>query len=174
MALVFAILLFLLLAGASVIVFRRLLSPATVTQCELDWLEKFDSGRYAPMARLLADPDYSFLASQPGCERSLTRRLRAERRRVFRQYLRCLEADFHRLYHCGRLLLAMKDHDSSELASRLLRARVAFAYSVTRVELALLLHSFGLARVDAAPLLRFLEALRAELLQSPAVQAALA
>src|ERR1700722_16959829 len=87
-----------LLAGlALVLLFRRLIAGPKKLPVSVDWISELSATRYRPMERLLADDDYRFLASQPGCDNKMLRRVRSERRRLFRGYLACLSRDFGRV-----------------------------------------------------------------------------
>jgi hypothetical protein len=86
------------------------------------------------MRALLAHDDFRFLASQPGFDLSLYRKLRRERMVIFRQYLRSLISDFNRLHAVARMLLAQSPADQSEVVARLFRLRLRFSISVLQAE----------------------------------------
>ena len=120
------------------------------------WLNAFDAARYRPMQRLLTDTDYSFLAASGGSQ-DVIRRLRAERRRIFRAYLKNMVRDFNRLHRAARILSLEAETDRTDFALQLLRIRVVFGWTVTVIQFRLTLHALGLSTVDARRLLRALD-----------------
>src|SRR5688500_7728052 len=119
-----AIFLAALLIGIFTILIRRVLAPGATNDGDLgDWLDKFSVARYRPMERLLSDDDYEFLSAQPGYDPSIARRLKSERRQIFRIYLRHLSEDFSRLHHAARLMLIYSPEDRPELARTLMLQR---------------------------------------------------
>ena len=151
---------------------RRLLSADRVARLDPDWYERFSITRYRPMERLLSGEDREFLVAQAGFRPQILKTLRAERRRIFRGYLRCLSRDFNRLYLAGRLLMLDAAEDRPDLARILLRQRVLFAYAMLAVEIRLLLHALGVGTVDVRLLVASLEEMRARLRPVGAAQAA--
>ena len=76
--------------------------------------------RYRPMFRLLDESDCEFIAAGfPG--KSEMRRFRAERRSLFRVYLRSLGADHARIVGAIRDLLVESQLDRRDLAKALYR-----------------------------------------------------
>ncbi len=142
---------------------RRLVTPHAVTACDPDWLDEFSIDKYRPMLRLLAHDDYDFLAVQAGQNMSTIRKLRRERRRIFRAYLRSLTADFQRLHLAGKMLLVYATEERPDLASNLFRQRITFTLALLRIHLRLLLHTIGLSNVDARPVLGCVESLRIQI-----------
>jgi hypothetical protein len=124
------------------------------------WLDGFNVSRYRPMQRLLSDVDYSFLAANGGSP-DVIRRLRAERRRLFRAYLKNMVRDFNRLHRAARIMSLDAETDRSDFAFLLLRMRVAFGWTVTVVQFRLALNTLGLGNVDARRLLRALDEISA-------------
>ena len=150
------------LALGVVLVLRRLISPAAITACAPDWLDEFSIEKYRPMLRLLDQEDYNFLALQAGQTASTLRKLRRERRRIFRAYLRSLTADFHRLHLAGKLILVYSQEDRSDLAAKLVQQRITFSVAVVKVHMNLVLHTLGIGTVDVRNLLGTVENLRLE------------
>ena len=155
----------LVLAVATVfgVLFRKLASQRRFDPFSPEWISKFSIARYMPMERLLLEEDYAFLSAQPGCDPSILRRLRSERRKIFRQYLRCLKKDFHRLESAVRLYMVHASEDKPEMAKALFRQRLVFTYAVLGVECRLLLHGFGLGAVDIRGLVGSLDAMQSQL-----------
>ena len=123
---------------------RELLSRSSSTEFDPAWLDDFSIAKYRPMLRLLSEDDYRFLANQPGYQVKMASQLRAERRKVFRAYLRNLVRDFHRLHHAAKLMAVYSAHDRPELAQALMRQQVTFSVAVLSVKARLMLH-FGRA-----------------------------
>ena len=155
----------LVLAAATILgfLFRQLSSQRRLDSVDPEWISKFSIARYKPMERLLLKDDYAFLAAQPGYDPSILRRLRAERRKIFRHYFRCLKKDFHRLENTVRLYMVHASDDRPELAKALFRQRLVFSFAVMVIECHLLLHGFGLGTVDIRGVVGSLEAMRAQL-----------
>ncbi len=79
------------------LLFKRMLFRDRVPDFDPDWLENFSVSKYRPMERLLSEEYFEFLVSQEGYEPKIGKRLRSERRRIFRGYLRSIRRDFQRL-----------------------------------------------------------------------------
>jgi hypothetical protein len=124
------------------------------------WIEQFSLARYRPMERLFRESDYQFLRSQTGYTPTIGRRLRKERRRIHRAYLRDLRSDFRRLHGAAWTAIARSEEDVPELASLLVRQRWIFALLVTRAELSLVLDSLGVRPPDLSTVLGGLEKVR--------------
>jgi len=147
------------------LLFRRLISPANNPLLNLEWCSEFSIATYRPMERLFCDEDYDFLAAQPGASAKLSKRLRGMRRRIFRQYLRCLSRDFGRLYTAAKFLLLHSPQDRPDLASALLKQRLIFRYAMVAVECRLALQTAGIGKVDVRGLVSALETMRGHLRQ---------
>ncbi len=154
---------FAVLAVMLLLLARRVLASGRQREVSPEWLRSFSTARYRPMERILAEEDFRFLASQCGYEPRIERKLRAARRRVFRQYLRCLRKDFARLEACVRWLMVHSAVDRPDLARLLWRYKFAFLCAVAAAEARLLLHGFGLQPADAGRLVSALDLLRGEL-----------
>ena len=113
-------------AALFVLMFRRLNSPDHDPQPSLEWCNQFTVQRYRPMERLFSEDDGRFLAAQPGYSPRMLQRLRAERRRIFRHYMRCLGRDFDRLHTAARFLLLASPDDRPDLVMALFRQRLVF------------------------------------------------
>ncbi len=126
-------------------------------------MRKYDPNRYQPMLRLLAPEDFDFLASQPGFRPEIARKLRNQRRRVLRMYLRSLSKDFAMLHARARRIMTAAPEEHHELVGVLMRQRVTFWRARCVVEMRLALDWLHLGTVDVRPLLGALEQMRAEL-----------
>jgi hypothetical protein len=55
--------------------FRRLIAGPKSLPVSVDWINDLSIARYRPMERLLSEEDYRFLASQPGFDNRMLRRI---------------------------------------------------------------------------------------------------
>lgn len=163
-ALIGALLLAVIAAAAFFLLFRRLIARERDVHADLAWSAEFSIAKYRPMERLFLEEDYDFLAAQPGYHPRIYRKLQAERRRVFRHYLRCLRRDFARLSTVAKVMLLTAPSDRPDLASALLKQRFMFNYAMATVELRLLLQSLGMGTVDVRRLVNVVEGMRDQLL----------
>ena len=152
-----------LAAVAFVLLFRRVHARAEAAQTDLGWSSEFSITKYRPMERLFLEEDYDFLAAQPGFHPKIYGKLQAERRRVFRHYLRCLRKDFNRLSTAAKTLLLMAPQDRPDLARNILKQRVMFSFALWGVEMRLLLQTAGLGTVDVRRLVGAMESMREQL-----------
>ena len=138
---------------ASVLLFARLrlLNSAAQSASRLP-----DVNRYRPMLRLLADNDMEFA----NANRSLRNRIRAQRRDLFRGYLRCMAKDYGRLLAGIRQVMVESGVDRPDLAKALAKNRMMFALALCRIELNLQLHALGIGSVDVSGLVEAFQALR--------------
>jgi hypothetical protein len=166
-------LLFLLLLSIVAIValfaflLRELFARNTVSTFDPMWLQEFSIAKYRPMARLLADEDYEFVANQSGFDEKISSNLRAERRRIFRAYLRSLVHDFNRLHFCAKLMATHSSEDRSDVLNTLVKQRVTFSLALAAVECRLILHSFGFGPVEVRKLISTLDQSRMLLVATP-------
>jgi hypothetical protein len=129
---------------------------------------EFSLDRYQPMAGLLAEEDLAFLKSQPGYRAEMGVRWQRERRRIFRVYLGELKSDFRRLHAQAREMVAQSGADSADLVAVLMKQQATFWRSTTALELRLALESMGIGKVDIAPFMQLIEAMRVDLAQRTA------
>lgn len=144
-ALIFTPVVLFLLTGVFLVpVLIRLLRNSSLAEVTPEWVENFTTAAYYPMEGLLAEEDFRFLSCQPGFDFSLYRKLRADRLRIFRQYLNRLIGDFNRLHAVARFFVAEGgEEDHSAIVKQLIWLRVRFSFSVLRVEASYLLCRFG-------------------------------
>ena len=148
-----------------IFLFRKLIAGPKSLPVSVDWINDLSMARYRPMERLLSEDDYSFLASHPGVARKTLRRMRSERRRIFRSYLTCLSNDFSLVGAALRLMIMYSSQDRPELAGILYKQQFLFAFNMLAVEWRLLLHACGLGNVDVTDLVEVMECMRLELRQ---------
>jgi hypothetical protein len=128
------------------------------------------TARYRPMFRLLDESDCGFVASGfPG--NSNLRRFRAERRKLFRVYLRNLGDDHARIVGAIRNLLVDSKLDRPDLAKALYQCQLMFALAMVSVEFKLQLHALGIGTVDVRSLVAAVEGLQLQLQDMVFVQA---
>src|SRR5579863_76704 len=85
----------LLLVAAMLI--RKLAVPGSSLPLTPEWIDELSVERYRPMMRLLDGGDVEFLRTQPGFTPMMVTRLRIQRCKIFRGYLRSLTGDFNRV-----------------------------------------------------------------------------
>ena len=145
------------------VVFRKLVSPERSLPVSVDWIQDLSAKRYRPMERLLDDRDLRFLQAQPGYTPRLAKKLRSERRKIFRGYLRSLQKDFGRTCTVLELLMVQSTQDRPDLAAVVFKQRALFAFGLLAVQYRLALHACGLGTVDVRNLVGALDAMGSEL-----------
>lgn len=131
--------------------------PATA-----EWISELETDRYRPMLRLLADDDLNFLRSQPGFTPAMAKRLRAQRIRLFRDYLGNLENDFNRVCSLLKVILVQSNEDREDLAGLILRNQITFVLGMVRIRASIMLYSLGICSIDVSDLLKLFNGLRVE------------
>ncbi len=122
--------------------------------------EDFSINRYQPMSRLISGEDLEFLATQPGYRAEVGARLRRERRRILRMYLRDLARDFARLHAAARKLVSDSPERHSALVGVLIRYQFVFWRRMAAIEIRLLAPGVRVPRLDLAPLLKPMESMQ--------------
>src|SRR5579862_4712558 len=177
MSLILGLAAFVCLAVGAVLafLFRRLIAGPKSLPVSVDWINDLSIARYRPMERLLSEGDFRFLVSQPGIDKKALRRMRTERRKIFRGYLACLSRDFSLVGAALRLMMMYSAQDRPDLAGILYKQQALFVLGMMRVQWRLVLHAFGLGNVDVSGLVRAMEFMRLELRQMiPAAECAAA
>jgi hypothetical protein len=151
--------------GLALLFLYRKASRASNAIVAVDQCLALSLDKYRPMERLLREDDFRFLAAQPGYSPQMGRRFRAERRRIFRGYLRNLKRDFGRVSLAFQLLIVHSAEDRGDLASILIRQRLLFALGMLAVEGRLLLHAAGVGTVEVSDLIGSLEAMQLQMRQ---------
>ena len=123
----------------------------------------FPPDKYRVMQRLLHESDFRFLATQPGFSPQIGRRFRAQRRRIFRSYLRNLRKDFGVMSLAVQALIVNADEDRGDLAAALMRQRFLFMLGMLAIEARLLLHAVGVGAVDAEDMVESFRAMQAQI-----------
>ncbi len=142
---------------------RRVVAAPADLPLNAEWIDELSIERYRPMMRLLDDRDVEFLRAQPGFTPRMEARLRQQRTRIFRGYLRSLSGDFRRVCTAVKVLMLQSRRDRPDLAAALVRAQAAFAAGMALVEVRLFFYRWGLCRVEVGSLMRVFDAMRLEL-----------
>jgi hypothetical protein len=148
---------------AAVLLIRKMGPRGGCLPVTAEWIDELSIERYRPMMRLLSGEDLEFLRSQPGFNPRMAARLRLQRCRIFRGYLRCLSVDFKRVCTALKVLMLQSRHDRPDLASALVRQQVMFACGMTLVQSRVFLYRWGVCGVDVTSLVKIFEAMRLEL-----------
>jgi hypothetical protein len=114
--------------------------------------------RYRPMARLLDNEDFEVLNAAG--DNKLLRRIRSQRRTIFRGYLRCLRRDHALLCARVRSIMINSDSDRKDLAKGLLKIEWTFKFFLVGVNARLVMHAAGVGTVDVNGLLGSFEQVR--------------
>ncbi len=122
---------------------------------------------YRPMERLLADDDFEFLSRRTDMGRDVLNKMRADRRRIFRQYLFSISTDFSDLTSRLRAIMVDSPHSREDLAATIFKSRVLFAAALVVIEGRLFLHACGVCtiRISARNLVEGLAQMQRELEQ---------
>jgi hypothetical protein len=115
------------------------------------------------MLRLLDERDLEYLRSQPGFSPRMEAKLRAQRCRIFRDYLNGLEGDFRRVCTALKVLMLQSQFDRPDLASVLVRHQASFALGVAMVHVRLIFYRWGICGVDVSSLVKTFDTMRLEL-----------
>ena len=162
-ALLLTILTCIAVASGFVSTMRRAAPRSKTPPVTANWIEELSVERYRPMLRLLDPDELQKLGFEPGLTPDAISELRAERCRIFRQYLRSLRADFKRVCGALKIVMAQASKDRPDLASILVRSQARFALGGALLELRLALFMWGIGGVDVSPVLAVFEGLRTQL-----------
>jgi hypothetical protein len=142
----------LLLGTATVLLLRTFFTTfisfvQSNARTDLSWRD------YRPVQRLLDSADFEFLRSRGVAEVKI-RRLRKERRAIYRLCLRSLAADFNTIQLALNLVLIQSQIDRPDLAAELARQKATFYRNLFVAEAGLVLHACGIDRIPAVDLVR--------------------
>ena len=151
------------LALAAFALVRRLGRSDSTLPVTAEWIEELSTDRYRPMVRLLDSADIEFLRSQPGFTRKMEASVRAQRSRIFRGYLDCLDNDFKRVCLALKLVLAHSSQDRPDLAAALVHQQVMFASGLLGAHCRLFLYRWGFCSVDVSNLVEIFDGMQIEL-----------
>jgi hypothetical protein len=133
------------ITAAVVALIHKLASPGRCELISAEWLSRFSVAKYRPMERLLSPGDFRFLSAQKGYRPKIARRLRMERVRVYRGYLKCLRADYRKLEAAVGLWMAHSAKDRPEMALDLVKRRIRFHLAMAAAQWRLILFGLNMA-----------------------------
>lgn len=122
-----------------------------------EWFAEFSSFRYLPMRRLLSEDEEEYWMQSTAGSRFQREEFRAERRRLFREYLRLISADFACLSQGVRLSVVHAAEDRSEEISQLLSLEWSLRKLLWKAQIGLMFHWLGVKPVDATQLINALQ-----------------
>jgi hypothetical protein len=114
---------------------------------------------YRPLERLLDPADFDFLRSR-GVAEVRIKKLRNQRRKIYRQCLRSLAYDFNLVHRSVNLILIQSRVDRPELAKELASLKLTFYRNLVKAEFRLTLTAYGFDRMPEIDLLQPLEVLQ--------------
>jgi hypothetical protein len=144
--LAFVVSIFFTLAFLAFLAVRLRISRAAKYDFDPDWYAAFSTEKYRLMLKLLVDHDHGFSQLRSG---RIRKRIRAERRNLFRGYLRNLVRDFDRLFRAARLMSVHADRDCSNVAIELIRLRANFLLKLAGVHFSLTMHALDISAPTA-------------------------
>ncbi len=142
---------------------RKIASPKQAHPITPEWIEELSLDRYKPMLRMLDDADLEALQAEPTFGPAAVAEFRRERARIFRIYLKRLNADFASVCLAVKLIMLQAEVDRPDLGSFLLRSQVRFALGMVLVQIRLAVYELGVGTVDITPLITLFNAMRFEL-----------
>jgi hypothetical protein len=119
-----------------------------------------------PMIRLFDQRDIAFLRAMPGYSVRMETAFRRRRCRIFRAYLRGLEAEFLSARTDLETLQIEFPEDYRHLSATLLRCRMRFAWALIPAYLCLFRYRWKLGTAGLAPVVQRLEGIRGEVRRS--------
>jgi hypothetical protein len=160
----------LLLGTATVLLLRTFLTTCmsyvqSFDRADLSWSD------YGHFKRLLDPADFEFLRRRGVAEEKI-KKLRRERRQIYKLCLRSLAADYNRVQQALNMVLVQSETDRPDLAAMIARQKVQFYRSLMIAEASLILHACGVDRIPSVDLVRPFVALQEQLQQlslSPAM-----
>ena len=152
-----------LLGGAVLVLLLRTFFTTCVGYAEAS--SRVDlSWKDYPFHRLLDPADLNYLRRR-GIGEAEVRKVRTQRRKLFRHCLRSLAQDFNAIHHALKIVLIQSANDRPDLAVILARQRMGFYRNLFMVEGWLLLHACGLEHMPVVDLVQPLQILRTALSQ---------
>jgi hypothetical protein len=153
----------LILGTATLVLIRKFVTvcswyAAASEPLDLCWKD------YRPLGRLLDPADFEYLRKR-GVSEEKIKKLRMERRKIYRLCLRSLAHDFNNVQRCVNLVLIQSQVDRPDLAAEMARLKLTFYRNLLAVEFRLILHACGFERLPSVDLLQPFEALKSQLRQ---------
>jgi hypothetical protein len=135
----------LIVAGAVAVQFWMHMRTLNAHKQPGSWVA--DPDRYRPMLRLLSLEDTELLADPAS-----RKKLRTQRRDLFREYLRSLTNDYGKFLAEVRLIMTQSGIDRPDLAKALVRNQVLFAVALCRIDFHLRLYALGIGDAESVKL----------------------
>ncbi len=154
----------LLLGGVIVFLLRSLFATRSAVASESAECNDFSWRNYKPIQRLLDPTDFNYLRRK-GISEDRIKKLRVERRKIYRLCLRSLAGDFNQVHQALSLLMVHSNADRPDLAAELARQRFVFYRNLLLVEFRLTLNAFGVESMPTVDLFAPLAFLQAQLQQ---------
>jgi hypothetical protein len=128
--------------------------------------------RYAVLSRLLSGKDITFLRTLPGYKPAIERKLRRDRRRIFRLYLKEMVGDYRQILRLARVRpLRDLGRVSDDATKRIMAQALRFRWQLLVVATEFILHGLHLDVVNPSKLVRSLIAMHKALAVFHATQA---
>jgi len=153
---------------SAVVLLLRTFSTSLVSHAE-SFDEPDFSWRDYPVSRLLDPADFDFLRSR-GIDEARIRKLRTERRKIFRLCLRSLAREFNQVQVTLKIAIMRSTEDRPGLATFLAKQKMVFYRNLLLVEGSLVLHACDFDRMPAVDLLLPLRTMQAQLRQLAVLQ----
>jgi hypothetical protein len=151
------------LASGLILILRRTVAAQSRLPVNAERIGMSLVERYRPMLRLLEQDDLEFLRCQPGFQAAMARRLRRQRAKIFRSYLRSPTADFQCTCAALKIIMVRSGCDRPDLATTLLQAQIDFTLGLLSVRFRLVLYRLGWAGVDVTSLVTLFDGMQMEL-----------
>jgi hypothetical protein len=153
----------LLLGVAAVLLLRTFFTSCisfahSFDRADLSWRD------YKPIQRLLDPADFEFLRRRGVAEVKI-RKLRRERREIYRLCLRSLAEDFQKVQRTLTVVMVQSPVDRPDLAAEMARQKAAFYRNLVLAEAGLVWHACGFDHVPSVDLVNPFIALQDQLRQ---------
>lgn len=122
-----------------------------------EWFEEFSSFRYLPMRRLLSSEEEEFWMQSTEGGPHRRNEFRAERRRLFREYLKLISSDFDRLSQGVRLSAVHATEDRSADIAQLISLQWSLRKLLWQAEFRLMFHWLGFQPADATEIINAMQ-----------------
>jgi len=133
-----------------------------------DWLFEFSLERYEVMLKLFDQEDYQWILRQHGGNPRFCSRMRAERRRALRAYLRELSRDFENLRAFARTMILHSGKNDDPLIGFLSRQSIRYRFHRWALYVRLLGDPLLETKIDTHQLFDLIQATHARLLSRAA------
>lgn len=124
-----------------------------------EWFSEFSAFRYLPMQRLLTDEDENYLLQMTAGLKVDRAAFRAERRRLYAEYLQMIAADFQRLSVGLRLAIVHAPQDQTREVQSLLGLEWEFRKLLLQARVRLVFHWAGVQPGNTTALINAMQGL---------------